>query len=596
MLRVGDQVRVDGDALRLSMTNEGAGLQAEATITAGDGCLAVTGEVRDMRGVDRAVDVLFELPIAAEGWRWHDDILSATELDGETSIETGDYPLAAVTRADGSAGLGIALDPELPVDFRLGFDPERRRMYLRLKMGVSPDHKLQGRAPFSFIIAPVDGAWGMRDLLATWYRAYPTAFERRAKKEGCWLFAIAPTKVPNPQDYGYYEGSRDTNFVVEHGIVPCPYVIPGQRSITRLESLPANYDEAMAAFDAYDPSVGTHGPQVKEIIENCRVMTPDGLYPIRIRDDVGADIKPKNPINMVVFSTNCDPDLLADEGKLNVGQWTLDVVARLIANEPRIGGIYVDSAAGWVARYLNVRRDHFRYADYPLTYLEETGGLAIDGRFSVVEFLRALGEQLHPDGRLVFPNLSCRPQHFWSYFACDVCGLEGRDHDIQSMVFFRSMAYHKPTLRLDYLGLMGKERPLSTREGMEDYFKNCIAYGVYPSIGRRADEAYERFGDLFDAYMPALRAIGAAGWEPITHARLTGGAGALIERFGPSDGEVYFTIYNPTDEAMSPAVVVDEAVLGLGLGAARDLVTGEAVALDAPLSLAPRQLMIVEAM
>jgi len=41
---------------------------------------------------------------------------------------------------------------------------------------------------------------------------------------------------------------------------------------------------------------------------------------------------------------------------------------------------------------------------------------------------------------------------------------------------------------------------------------------------------------------------------------------------------------------------MDEAALGLAPGAARDLVTNEAVALDAPLSLAPRQLMIVEAM
>ncbi len=391
MLQVGGDMRTTDDDIQMLTSLESQELQVEARFRDAGDCIVVSGEVRDMRGVDRALDVLFELPIATEGWRWHQNILSATDLDGETSIETADYPLAAVTRADGSAGLGIAMDPELPVDFRLGFDPERHRLYLRLKMGVSPDAKTPGRARFSFMLAPVDPAWGMRDLLATWYRTYPAAFERRAMREGCWLFAIAPTKVPNPQDYGYYEGSQDTDFVVEHGIAACPYVIPGQRSITRLESMPASYDEAMKAFDAYDPSVGNQGPQVKELIENCRVMTPDGFYPIRIRDDVGADIKP-------VFSTNCDPDLMADEGKLNVGRWTLDVVRRLINQEPRIGGIYVDSAAGWVARYLNVRRDHFPYADYPLTYVEETGELAIDGRFSVVEFLRGLGDLLHPEG------------------------------------------------------------------------------------------------------------------------------------------------------------------------------------------------------
>ncbi len=468
-------------------------------------------------------------------------------------------------------------------------------MYLRLRLGLAPDHKLKGRAPFSFILAAVDPRWGMRDLLATWYRAFPAAFERRAMKEGDWLFAIAPPKVPNPQDYGYYEGGAQyADFNEQHGILTCPYVIPGQRSITRLEAMPGSYEEAMEAFERYDPSVGTFGPQVKELITNCRVIAPDGRYPIVIRNDVGADIKPKNPINMVVFSTNPDPDLMSDQGKLNVGQYTLDQVSRMIATEPRLGGIYVDSCGGWVARYLNLRRDHFPYADYPLTYEEETGRVGIMGETSVVEFLKGLGELLHPEGRVVFPNISSGRRFCWYYFFCDVCGLEGRHHDLTSMVFFRTMAHHKPALRLDYLGLMGKETVLSTREGIEEYFKNCIAYAVYPSIGRRADEAYERFRDLFDTYMPPLRTIGAAGWEPVTLARLEGGEGAIIERFGPAAGKVYFTVYNPTDEAMAPTVTVDEAALSVGIGPARDLVTGVSVALDKPLNLQPRQLMILE--
>jgi hypothetical protein len=541
------------------------------------------------------VDVLLSLPIANVGWRWHDDIIRSWELDGETGAETQDYPIAAMTRSDGSAGLGIALDPLLPVNYRLGFEPKGHRLYLRLKLGLAPDHKLKGRAPFSFMLAAVDPDWGMRELLAKWYRAFPAAFERRATKEGGWLFAIAPPELPNPQDYGYYEGNpAHAEFNEQHGIVTCPYVIPGQRSITRLEALPASYEEAMAAFERYDPSVGTFGPQVKELITNCRVIAPDGRYPIRIRDDVGADIKPKNPINMVVFSTNPDPDLMADQDKLNVGKYTLDQISTMIAGEPRIGGIYVDSCAGWVARYLNLRRDHFAYADYPLTYEEETGRVGIMGATSVVEFLKGLGELLHREGRVVFPNISSGRRFCWYYFFCDVCGLEGRQHDLVSMAFFRSTAYHKPTLRLDYLGLLGTETALSTREGIEEYFKNCIAYGVYPSIGRRADEAYERFRGLFDAYMPPLRTIGAAGWEPVTLARLEGGEGAVIERFGPAQGKVYFTVYNPTDEAIAPRATVDEATLGAGVGPARDLVTGESLALDEPLNLQPGRLMAIE--
>jgi len=591
--QVGGDVRAVDGGVALSASLKPQELQIEAQIRDAGGWLEVTGEIRDMRGADRAVDLLFKLPIAPEGWLWHDDILQTQELTLDTAIET-EYLLTAVTGTDGSPGVGIALDPELPVGYQIGFDPERYGMYLRLKLGLSPDHKLQGTAPFSFIIAPVDGQWGMRDLLATWYEAFPAAFERRAMKEGSWLFAIPPPQVPNPQDYGYYEGSRDTDFVVEHGIVPCPYVIPGQRSITRLESMPASYEEAMAAFDAYDPSVGTFGPLVKEQIANCRVMTPDGKYPIRIRDDVGADIKPEKPINMVVFSTNCDPDLMADQDAVTIGRSTLETVQRITGNDPRIGGIYVDSGAGWVARYLNIRRDHFPDSDYPLTYDEETGFVGIMGKGSVVEFLRGLGAILHPGGRVVFPNIGCTRRVPWYYAASDVCGLEGRVHDLTSMAYFRSMAYHKPTLRLEYMTVVSRDTAIAGREGMEEYFKNCIAYAVYPSVGRHADRAYEMYQDLYDTYMPPLREIGAAGWEPVPHATVEGSDGPVIERFGPSDAGMYFTIYNPTDEARTVRATVDYEALTVEATAATDLVSGEAVDLSQALEMAAGQLMIVK--
>ncbi len=49
---VGDEARLDGDTLKLSMTSKRAELRADAQITPGEGYLAVQGEVRDMRGAD----------------------------------------------------------------------------------------------------------------------------------------------------------------------------------------------------------------------------------------------------------------------------------------------------------------------------------------------------------------------------------------------------------------------------------------------------------------------------------------------------------------------------------------------------------------
>ncbi len=588
---VGGAVAVAPDQVRMSSSLPTAGLQVEAQFRVAEDCVLVSGEVRDTRGADRAVDVLFTLPVEAQGWRWHDDILSATDLTADTGVVTSDYPLAAITRQDGATGLGLALDPKLPVDFRLGFDPARHRFYLRVKLGLSPDHKLRGRAPFSFLIAAVDPAWGMRDLLAHWYRHYSEAFVRRANTEGMWLFAIEPPKVPNPQDYGYYEGNpAHARFNAQYGIVTCPYIIPGQRTMRPLERMPADYEEAMAVFEAFDPATAPEGPVLKDLIINCRVMTVDGRYPIRIRDDFGADIKPAKPVPMVVFSTNPDPELPAP----NVGQYTLAQVKTMIQNEPLIGGIYVDSCAAWVARYRNVRRDHFATADFPLVYDDDTGALAIDGRFSMVEFLRALGEQLHPEGRVVFPNLSTGRGHCWTYFAADVCGLEGRRHDPASLAFFRTMAGTKPALRLDYLAVNDQPTPLSTRAGLEEYFRNCATWGVYPSIGRRCAEVYQEHRDLFEAYLPALKALGAAGWQPVPHARIEGAPKVIVERFGPTQGQVYLTVLN-LGEQQSGALTVDWQALGAtGVGSARELLTGARVDLDQPLSLGAGKLMVLQ--
>ncbi|MCD6360022.1 MAG: hypothetical protein J7M38_04095, partial [Armatimonadetes bacterium] len=232
--------------------------------------------------------------------------------------------------------------------------------------------------------------------------------------------------------------------------------------------------------------------------------------------------------------------------------------------------------------------------DFPLTYEDDTGRLAIDGRFSVVEFLRGLGEVLHPGGRVVFPNMSCSRRVAWYYFVSDVCGLEGRHHELPLLAFFRSMAHHKPALRLDYLEVMGHRTAISDAEGMEEYFRNCATYGVYPSIGRRCDEAYERYRDLFEAYMPALRAIGAAGWEPVTHARFEGAREVIVERFGPARGRLYLTVHNPGDQEVSGGLLVDAGALGVTGGkTARDLLSGETVQLDR-MSLSAHQLMVLE--
>ena len=561
--------------------------------------ISVTGTIEDDTGRDRAVDIMFRLPVGGPGWAWWEDIATRTTIQAANPYERDDLTFACITNASSETGVGLALSPEIPCRFKITFDPRESLLHLRAKYALAPVTKYQRQARFAFSLFRVDGKWGLRDAARRYYGLFPEVFRRRAYKEGGWLFAINPKKVLNLEDYGYYEGNAGlTDYCLSKGVLTFPYIIPGQRSIMRLPTLPKDYEAALAAVASFQQRPGDSycDGQAKEVVENCRVLDADGKYPIRIRDDVGADVKPKHPINMVVFSVNCDPDLFADDpARPTVGRIELANVQRLVDKHPRIGGIYVDSTSGWVTRTQNVRRDHLPYTDYPLTYDEANGRPCIDGRNSTFEFLRELGRVLHSGNRLVFPNLGCGRDVCWLYFVSDVVGLEGRALDLGTLRYCRTLAYQRPTLRLDYILLGTRETPLAKRQGLELFFKHCALYGIYPSIGRYCDKTYEQFGDLYRTYMPILRRLGTAGWEPVTHAASNDDAVA-VERFGPKDGELLLALYNKSSKQERRArLSVDLGSLGLTrIVQATELVTGKTITVTgAACVLGPDELRVL---
>ena len=339
---------------------------------------------------------------------------------------------------------------------------------------------------------------------------------------------------------------------------------------------------------------------LKGLIVNSALHSADGRYYIVIRDHGGADIKPPRPTPMVVFSVNPDPDLFADEGKPTVGRFFLRQVEEMLERFPRIDGIYLDSAASWCSAHLNFRRDHFRYADVPLTYDPRTGRVAIDGKFSFYEFMCALARLLHPKGKLIFPNLGHRRSHPWLFFAADVCGSEGggRQVDEETLAYLRSAAYQKPVLKLHYLEIWGRRTVLDSCEGFEEYVKRCALFGIHPAIGRRCDEAYEKFGDIFRRYLPAIREIARAGWEPVTLAHCQDPQ-VRLERFGgEGDKFVYLAVYNRSKEGRVARIALDVKALRLPLPQRIvDLTSGEKFALQSStleIPLGGRQLRILK--
>ncbi len=570
-------------------------LEVHATYRAQGEAVLVEGEVTDLSGRDRSIDIVLKLPVVlGENAVFWKDLTNAARVADVGRIEMEHYPWLAVSDPDLGCGLALGISGEYPARQQIIYEPEGGLLHARLKFAVIHDAKehLKGKVPFGFVIVPVDPEWGFRDAARRYYEAYPDLFACRPHREGLWMFGrLKDAEIPNPEDFSYFEGpSKLADYLREAGVLAAPYIIPNQRAITRLERLPEDYDEAMQMLEEYEPErPGWGGKGTREIIKASAIVDESGKHPIRIRDDIGADFKPDPPIFNVVFPVSPDPDLPSGADEMER--------IRAMVDLPDLGAVYTDSGSAWSARYLNFRRDHFPYADLPLTYDEETGQPAIFGKAPPVEHWRAMAEILHPAGKVVFPNLGHGFKDMWSYFAVDICGCEQGSTHTDFLNYSRTLAWHKPVLFLGYLKLHGKPTFLMEREGFERHVKRCAMMGIYPSIAIRVEypEFYERDGDIYRLYVPIIKTLSAAGWEPVTHARINS-PDVRVERFGPAEGVAYFTVYNDSAGAVDCTLEMDLPGLGAkGLAAIKDLVTQEEMEAGARVSLQlePEQLRVL---
>jgi hypothetical protein len=109
-----------------------------------------------------------------------------------------------------------------------------------------------------------------------------------------------------------------------------------------------------------------------------------------------------------------------------------------------------------------------------------------------------------------------------------------------------------------------------THEMVERYFQVALFYGIYPSMfsHNASEDRYwddpalvERDRDLFIQYIPLIRSLGQAGWEPVTHAT-SSDAEVYVERFG--DGPSFFlTVRNTAAEQRTANLVIEAEPLSL---------------------------------
>lgn len=529
----GERVRLPG---RLTATPEGASFAAEdpqaqlrlhATFQAEAEAIRVEGRLEDTSDRERAVTLTFALPVAAEGWRWWDDLNRSRRMGREGVYENWQlwgaghlvsrYPLACVDQ-DGMA-LALAVPPEAPAVFRLAQQPALG-LSLSFDFGLTPaTAKFPQAAPFCFRLYQVPSGGGFRGALRRYYDQFPAAFVKRVEREGLWFSAVDPMQVPDPEIWGLCFDERagaHPDWAQAHQLYGLETLLPwGQALAEPLASGPASEDPSAFYDEAQKPYV----------------------------------LEPLSPDQPAFVPVNADPDLPSSHPAI------------LPRPLPPLAGFFLDAtASAWSGWDLdNHRRDHFAAADFPLTFSVTTRRPVQLATLAQAEFVRDLAADLHARGQLLMANAP--PGYALTVIApwLDVFGGSEGQGDLPEPDFalLRAMAFQRPVAVLD-VGLMDPQRPWVEKQAL---FEQCLLWGVFPGPPVWVDP--QQFGPLrplFQHYLPLLQELAAAGWEPVTHAE-SRDTTIHVERFGRGR-QTHFVLYNPRLQERATVLSINGQALG----------------------------------
>jgi hypothetical protein len=556
----------------------GVRLEARARREAGVTFHDVT--LTEATGRDRALTLVYTLPLAAGGLTWFHDPRRAVPLDGAkgevvnaTRHPVGAngllsrYPFGAV--ATGGQGLAVGIDPATPVYYRVGCQPQTRELYLACDLGLAAEKPV---ASFRFCVFAFDADGGFRAALARYYELYPEAFATRIREQGVWMPFAAVSKVDGWQDFGFRfkEGDGETAWDDAHGLLTFRYTEPMTWWMALkgegLRTLARGVEEARRLAAAGDRAAQAWAASAFE--------DEKGRVPGRVLDTPWC--------NGVVWSMNSAPGVAGAMTDFTNKFGAAYLERQYGASAKAVcDGEYVDSAEAYVTEELDFRRGHFAGMERPLCYALGSRKVGIYKGMIGFEYVRAIAREMHGRGRFTMAN-STPISWFWLAPLLDVMGTEtdwnrgGKWSPMSDdeLLYRRALCKGKP-----YCFLMNSDFSKFPYEATEKFMKRALAYGMFPgffsadaSTGHyfTRPELYNRDRPLFKKYVPLCRRVAEAGWEPLTGAA-SDNAAVAVERFGAPPGACYLTVFNGSDTRQRAALTLTALSAE---GACREWVTG----------------------
>lgn len=563
-----DFVRIDHEALGLRIQTETSHAQ-DATF------FDVT--LTDRTGRDRAITLLYALPVRADGLEWLESprrriaVQPGREYSWTSRFRVGAngrlsrYPLGAVAHDDGGVGLGI--DMSRPAWFRVAYHAGTHELYLAYDVGLTPERPA---ARLRFCRFGFEPQWGFRAALARYYRLFPDHFRCRTRHQGLWMPFAKISEVEDWEDFGFRfkEGTNETAWDDDHRILTFRYTEPMTWWMRMPKEMPRTLDAAMAEVR----NRAARGD------ERARALLTSGFHDAR--GGFAARLLNTPWCDGAVWSINSMPGISGDVTDFGL-KWNTKLRSRFYGPDRSgdLDGEYIDSSEGYVTDELDFRRDHFAVADTPLTFSLDQRRPAIFRGLAVFEFVRAMAHDVHGMGKLMMANST--PNRFcWLAPLLEVMGSETdwnpdghwRPMSDQELLYRRAMCKGKP-----YCFLMNTRFEQLSHRLVEKYMQRCLAYGMFPGFfSHNASQGhyftrpqlYNRDRALFKKYVPLCRQVAEAGWNPVTGAR-SSHPHVFVERFG----QRYLTVLNDSDRTQPFTItMIDESP-----AASRELVSNQPI-------------------
>ena len=547
-----DFVRIDREAL---------GLKLDWKASEKDGATFVEATLSDTTGQDRAVTLLYAIPVRGDALRWLHDPRRTNDVEpGREYIHAGRfragangrlsrYPLAAV--ADDRRGVALGIDMARPAFFRIGYNAGTQELFLAYDLGLAAE-KPSARVRFCrFTFEP---EWAFRAALARYYQIFPEAFRSRTPEQGLWMPFAKISAVEGWEDFGFRfkEGNNETAWDDEHGIVTFRYTEPMTWWMRMATDVPRTLDAALA--EAKRRADQKNDPQAKALFTSG-YHDEEGKFPARLLDTPWC--------NGAVWSMNSMPGVAGEVTDFR-NNWNPTLRERLYGHDRSgdLDGEYIDSSEGYVTDELDFRRDHFAAADTPLTFSPQTHKPAVFRGLITFEYVRAIARDVHGMDKLMMAN-STPIRLPWLAPLLEVMGTETnwnpgpwRPMSDAELLYRRAMCKGKP-----FCFLMNTRFEDFSHELVERYMKRALAYGMFPGFFSHnasqghyftRPELYNRDRPLFQKYVPLCKRVAEAGWEPITRAH-SSDEHVYVERFG----QRYFTVFNDGPDRRTATLRLD---------------------------------------